>query len=76
MQPRRPTHDQQIAADMAALDRMPVYVVGKAPPTCSTCQHFEPDAINPPAGLGDCLAGNGAHYPHQRHLCASHRETR
>lgn len=28
-----------------------------APVRCGTCQHFEPDPINPAAGLGRCLAG-------------------
>lgn len=27
---------------------------------CEQCKHYEPDPINPPAGVGDCLVGAGA----------------
>ncbi|MGA0585600.1 hypothetical protein ACO2Q2_00435 [Dyella sp. KRB-257] len=38
--------------------------------TCEGCAHFTPDTINPEAGMGTCGAGNGSHYPMQRHVCA------
>ena len=39
--------------------------------TCGNCQHFKPDAINPPAGMGTCARGHGTHYPMTTHRCAS-----
>ncbi|TAL73707.1 MAG: hypothetical protein EPN56_02280 [Rhodanobacter sp.] len=41
--------------------------------TCETCTHWQPDTINPPAGMGNCALGNGMHYPMQRHACGSYR---
>ena len=37
--------------------------------TCGDCQHFTPDTINPPAGMGTCASGHGMHCPMQRHAC-------
>jgi hypothetical protein len=37
--------------------------------TCESCRHFNPDTINPTAGMGACGAGKGMHYPMQRHGC-------
>jgi hypothetical protein len=39
--------------------------------TCGDCQHFTPDTINPPAGMGTCNRGHGTHYPMTAHRCAS-----
>lgn len=41
------------------------------PVTCGDCQHFTPDTINPPAGMGSCGSGHGIHYPMQRRVCAT-----
>ncbi|MGP1609500.1 MAG: hypothetical protein ACTS5G_02255, partial [Burkholderiales bacterium] len=46
--------------------------VPRPPVTCGGCRHFTPDAINPPAGMGVCGAGNGTHWPMQRHACGDH----
>mgnify|MGYP000715206377 CR=1 FL=1 len=46
--------------------------------TCGSCQHFEPDPINPPAGAGTCRAGVGhlsvgkSLHPMTRRLCDHH----
>lgn len=37
--------------------------------TCGDCQHFTPDTINPPAGMGTCSSGHGSHYPMTAHRC-------
>jgi hypothetical protein len=39
---------------------------------CGDCQHFTPDTINPPAGMGTCTSGHGMHYPMTAHRCAEH----
>lgn len=36
---------------------------------CESCIHFQPDTINPAAGVGGCGLGHGTHYPMQRHGC-------
>jgi hypothetical protein len=46
--------------------------VPRPPVTCGGCRHFTPDTINPPAGMGVCGAGNGTHWPMQRHACGNH----
>lgn len=38
---------------------------------CEGCQHYQPDTVNPPGGLGDCKDNHGSHYPMQRHRFAS-----
>lgn len=53
---------------------------GKAIPrplvTCGTCQHFQPDTVNPGAGIGDCQLGPArAYWPKKRHRCAGWRPT-
>jgi len=46
--------------------------------TCGSCQHFEPDPINPPAGAGTCRAGVGhlsvgkSLHPMTHRLCDHH----
>lgn len=37
--------------------------------TCESCTHRKPDAVNPEAGVGDCISGHGTHYPMQQHGC-------
>ena len=38
--------------------------------TCATCEHYQPDAINPPQGMGRCAIGvKGAYWPHGQHAC-------
>jgi|SRR5690625_451173 len=51
-----------------ALKAMP-----RPPVTCATCQHFQPDTLNPDAGMGACMGGHGDHYPNQRHRCGQYR---
>ena len=43
----------------------------RPPVTCGDWQHFTPDTINPPAGMGTCASGQDLHYPMQRHACAT-----
>jgi hypothetical protein len=38
--------------------------------TCGDCQHFTPDVLNPPAGMGICANGHGTHYPMTTRRCA------
>jgi hypothetical protein len=40
--------------------------------TCGGCQHFAPDTINPPAGMGTCNSGHGMYYPMKAHRCAAY----
>lgn len=40
-----------------------------APVTCTDCQHFRRDAINPPDGLGWCTLRKVSRYPMQPHYC-------
>lgn len=39
--------------------------------TCATRKHFQPDAINPAAGMGRCLheARHGYWHPDAKHIC-------
>ena len=37
--------------------------------TCTACTPFQPDSVNPAAGVGTCARGHGTHYPMQRHGC-------
>lgn len=38
--------------------------------TCATCQHYQPDSVNPGAGMGRCLAGvPGMTWPNQSRKC-------
>lgn len=37
--------------------------------TCEGCRHFQPDPINPAAGVGGCARGLGTHWPMQKHPC-------
>lgn len=78
MRPSRLTHDQQIAADTAAIaqrEREATARPIKPQPTCSTCQRFIPDPLNPTAGMGFCSYGHGYHYPGAPHRCADHMES-
>ena len=43
-------------------------VIPRPPVTCAQCQHFTPDAINPPAGMGTCCDGS-MRYPMASHHC-------
>lgn len=38
---------------------------------CGDCQHFNPDALNPTAGIGTCASGHGMHWAGERHRCES-----
>lgn len=38
---------------------------------CDTCASFQPDTVNPKAGMGTCACGT--HYPMQRHRCDRYR---
>jgi len=73
MRPATLTHDQQIAADSAWLERRAREVADKpAKPvaTCSACRHFTPDHINPPAGMGTCGKGHGMWHAGAARNCA------
>ncbi|MEW9624689.1 hypothetical protein [Rhodanobacter geophilus] len=43
--------------------------------TCETCTTFQPDTVNPAAGVGTCVCGHGTHYPMQRHGCGDFQTT-
>jgi hypothetical protein len=50
--------------------------IPRPPVTCGTCEHFEPDRVNPPAGLGRCGVGldkGPLPYPFAQRTCASWR---
>ncbi len=40
---------------------------------CDTCARFQPDTVNPAAGMGTCASGHGMHYPMQHHGCGDYR---
>lgn len=44
--------------------------------TCEHCRHFQPDPINPAAGMGRCLhtARHGMYYPNEKHPCRDFSE--
>lgn len=46
----------------------------RVPPTCERCTAFQPDLVNPVAGMGACVAGHGYHHPMQRHWCSGFQE--
>lgn len=67
------THDQQIAADTAWLERREREAAAKpvrSVATCGECQHFTPDPINPPAGMGQCSKGHGMWHAGVARHCA------
>lgn len=66
----RTRHDQ-LQASLAYLDALAAKPWPRQP-DCAGCQHFVPDAINPPAGIGSCATGHGSFYPSQRHACTHH----
>lgn len=69
------THDQQLAADIAWLERRE-REVARPPrqlPACGACQHFTPDPINPPAGMGTCGQGHGMWHAAAPHPCGHHQ---
>jgi len=73
MRPTTLTHDQQLAADIAWLERREREVVAKPVrlvATCGACKHFTPDPINPPAGMGMCGKGHGMWHPGAARNCA------
>ncbi|MBS0213189.1 MAG: hypothetical protein JSR26_08445 [Proteobacteria bacterium] len=39
--------------------------------TCDTCASFQPDTVNPGAGMGTCACG--MHYPMQPHRCEQYQ---
>lgn len=41
--------------------------------TCERCTHFQPDSVNPAAGVGICASGHGTHWPMEPHRCGSFR---
>ena len=43
--------------------------------TCENCTRFQPDSVNPAAGVGTCASGHGTHYPMQRHGCEDFQPT-
>lgn len=43
---------------------------------CETCTRFQPDTINPVAGVGTCASGHGTHHPMQRHGCGDFQPTK
>jgi len=49
--------------------------IPRPPVNCESCRHFNPDTINPPAGMGVCGAGKGMHWPMARHTCDEWRDS-
>lgn len=45
--------------------------IPRPPVICADCGHFNPDTLNPAAGMGDCGSGHGMHWAGERHTCAS-----
>ena len=43
-------------------------------PACDACQHFTPDPINPPAGMGTCGQGHGMLHAGVRRHCNDFKE--
>lgn len=70
------THDQQLAADIAWLERREREVVRppRQLPACGACRHFTPDPINPPAGMGTCGQGHGMWHAGVRRHCNDFKE--
>lgn len=72
------THDQQIAADTAWLERREREAAAKpvvVRPACCACAHFTPDPINPPAGMGQCGKGHGMWHAGAPRNCADFKRT-
>jgi hypothetical protein len=40
---------------------------------CETCQHFTPDPLNPPAGMGTCALDLGRWHAGAPHRCTGHQ---
>lgn len=66
--------DRQLAADLAALDRLDQQPPPPAMVTCGACAHFRPDAINRVAGLGFCPIFRGYNYPAAKRYCREFEE--
>jgi hypothetical protein len=47
--------------------------IPRPPVACSHCRHFNPDVLNPSAGMGDCASGHGMRWAGERHRCASYQ---
>lgn len=51
---------------------------GKAIPrplvACEDCRHFQPDTVNPPAGIGRCGLGHAGQWPMKLHCCKDWRK--
>lgn len=78
MRPSSLTHDKQIAADTAWLERREREAAANpvvARPACSACRHFTPDPINPPAGMGQCGKGHGMWHAGVARNCADFKRT-
>lgn len=45
---------------------------------CDHCRYFQPDPINPPAGMGRCMheARHGYWHPAAKHSCRDFDESR
>jgi hypothetical protein len=68
MQPGSPAYDARLRQWCADLDRLGA-TVRRPVPTCEGCRHFQRDRINPPAGAGNCLRGQGSWHPMAPHYC-------
>lgn len=68
MQPGSPAYDARLRQWCADLDRLAA-TVRRPVPTCEGCRHFTRDPINPAAGMGDCLRGQGSWHPMAPHYC-------
>ena len=71
---KAPASDLDLLRDVARADSALVALV-----TCHDCQHFTPDAINPPSGLGHCqidAAGDRLPWPSLPRRCQSFEITR
>lgn len=67
----RTRHDQ-LQASLAWLDALAAKPWPRQP-HCEGCQHYVPDPINPPAGMGQCQAGHGWWHAAAPHPCGHHQ---
>lgn len=69
----RTRHDQ-LQASLAWLDVLAAKPWARQLPACGACQHFTPDPINPPAGMGTCGQGHGMWHAGVRRHCTDFKE--
>jgi hypothetical protein len=62
----------QLQASLTKLDALAAKPWSR-PPSCDSCQHFQPNPLNPAAGMGRCGASHGYYFARERHSCAYHQ---